>query len=68
MLMPLARNTRPASTDVTGVMDAFRNLGIRRLVMAAPFEDWVIDLIKKYYAASGFDIRSAESFGERESK
>jgi maleate cis-trans isomerase len=27
----------PASTDVTGVMDAFRELGIRRLVMAAPF-------------------------------
>ena len=46
----------PASTDVTGVMDAFRELGITRLVMAAPFEDWVIDLIKKYYGAAGFDI------------
>src|SRR3981081_3227411 len=34
------RSGRPASTDVTGVMDAFRALGIRRLVMAAPFEDW----------------------------
>ena len=31
-------------------------LGIKRLVMAAPFEDWVIDLIKKYYGAAGFDI------------
>jgi maleate cis-trans isomerase len=50
------RSGRPASTDVTGVMDAFRALGIQRLVMAAPFEDWVIELIKKYYAASGFDI------------
>jgi len=46
----------PCSTDVTGSMEAFRALGMKRLVMAAPFEDWVIDLIKKYYAASGFDI------------
>lgn len=46
----------PASTDVTGVMDAFRALGIKRLVMAAPFEDWVIELIKTYYRAAGFDI------------
>lgn len=50
------RGGRPACTDVTGVMDAFRALGIKRLVMAAPFEDWVIDLIKTYYAAAGFDI------------
>jgi maleate cis-trans isomerase len=47
---------RPCCTDVTGSMEAFRALGIRRLVMAAPFEDWVIDLIKTYYAASEFDI------------
>jgi maleate cis-trans isomerase len=47
---------RPCCTDVTGSMEAFRALGIKRLVMAAPFEDWVIDLIKTYYAASGFDI------------
>lgn len=47
---------RPCCTDVTGVMEAFRALGIRRLVMAAPFEDWVIDLIKKYYGVAGFDI------------
>jgi maleate cis-trans isomerase len=50
------RGGRPASTDVTGVMDAFRALAIRRLVMAAPFEDWVIELIRKYYGAAGFDI------------
>jgi len=46
----------PCSTDVTGVMDAFRELGIKRLVMAAPFEDWVIELIKTYYGVAGFDI------------
>lgn len=47
---------RPCSTDVTGSMEAFRALGLERIVMAAPFEDWVLDLIKTYYAASGFDI------------
>jgi maleate isomerase len=50
------RGGRPASTDVTGVLDAFRALGIQRLVMAAPFENWVIELIKTYYGAAGFDI------------
>ena len=47
---------RPASTDMTGVMDAFRALGLQRLVMATPFEDWVNDLIKKYVKPAGFDI------------
>ena len=47
---------KPACTDMTGVMEAFSALGIKRLVMAAPFEDWVNELIKKYLAASGFDI------------
>jgi maleate cis-trans isomerase len=46
----------PASTDMTGVMDAFRALGLKRLVMATPFEGWVNDLIKKYVAPAGFDI------------
>ena len=46
----------PASTDMTGVMDAFRAMGLKRLVMATPFEGWVNDLIKKYVAPAGFDI------------
>ena len=46
----------PASTDMTGVMDAFRALGLKRLVMSTPFEGWVNDLIKKYVAPAGFDI------------
>lgn len=46
----------PCCTDVTGVFEAFRAMNVRKLVMAAPFEDWVIDLIKKYYGAAGFDI------------
>ena len=48
--------SRPCCTAVTGVIEAFRALGIRRVVMAAPFEEWVIEAIKSYYAASGFDI------------
>ena len=46
----------PVSTDVTGVMDAFREMGMTRLVMATPFEEWVNDLIRKYYKPAGFDI------------
>jgi maleate cis-trans isomerase len=47
---------KPCSTDVSGVFDAFQHLGIQRVVMAAPFEDWVIALIKTYYGAAGYDI------------
>ena len=47
---------KPCSTDVSGVFDAFRHLGAQRVVMAAPFEDWVLDHIKTYYGAAGFDI------------
>lgn len=47
---------KPCSTDVTGVFDAFRALKIQRIVMAAPFECWVIELIKTYYSAAGFEI------------
>jgi maleate cis-trans isomerase len=47
---------RPCCTAATGVMEACSALGIRRLVMAAPFEEWVINAIKSYYAAAGLDI------------
>lgn len=47
---------KPACTDMTAVMEALRSLGAQRIAMAAPFEDWVNELIKKYVAAAGFEV------------
>lgn len=46
----------PACTDIAGVMEAFRALNLRKLVMATPFQDELNGRIKTYLAASGFDI------------
>ena len=47
---------RPACTDIGGVLAAFRALGVRRIAMAAPFEDWLNNLIREHYALEGIDI------------
>lgn len=46
----------PASTGITGVMEAFRKLNLRRLVMVTPFEDEVNQRIKDFFIPEGFDI------------
>lgn len=56
---------RPASTDIAGVMEAFGALGLKRLVMATPFEDEINEQIKKFLAASGFEIVHMKGLGIR---
>jgi len=56
---------KPAGTDITGVMEAFRALGLRRLVMATPFEDDMNELIKKFLAPAGFEIVHMKGLGIR---
>lgn len=46
----------PASTDITGVMQAFRKLSLKRLVMVTPFEDEMNQRIKDFLKPEGFDI------------
>ena len=46
----------PALTDITGVMQAFRKLSLKRLIMASPFKDDVNQRIKDYLKPEGFDI------------
>jgi maleate cis-trans isomerase len=54
---------KPAGTDITGVMEAFRALSLRRLVMATPFEDDMNELIKKFLGAAGFEIVGMKGLG-----
>ena len=46
----------PASTGITGVMQAFKKLKLQRLIMATPFEDEVNQRIKDFFKPEGFDI------------
>lgn len=46
----------PASTDFTGVMEAFRALSLKRLVMATPFEDEMNRRICDFLRPEGFEI------------
>lgn len=46
----------PACTDFTGVMEAFRALSLKRLVMATPFEDDMNGLIRDFLKPEGFEI------------
>jgi len=46
----------PASTGITGVMQAFKKLKLQRLIMATPFEDQVNQRIKDFFKPEGFEI------------
>ncbi len=46
----------PASTGITGVMEGFRKLSLRRLIVATPFEDAVNQRIKIFLEAEGFEV------------
>jgi len=46
----------PALTDITGVMQAFRKLSVKRLVMATPFEDEMNQRIRDFLKPEGFEI------------
>jgi maleate isomerase len=56
---------RPACTDITGVMEAFRTLSLRRLVMATPFEDDMNERIRKFLGTAGFEIVHMKGLGIR---
>lgn len=46
----------PGSTDITGVMQAFRKLSLKKLVMVTPFEDEMNRRIGDFLKPEGFDI------------
>ena len=56
---------KPAGTDIAAVMEAFRALSLKRLVMATPFEDEMNERIKKFLSASGFEIVHMKGLGIR---
>ncbi len=53
----------PATTDIAGVMDAMRALGLKTLAMATPFEQFMNDRLAQYLGDGGFDITNKAGLG-----
>lgn len=46
----------PAITTSTAVVEALQALGVRRIAMATPYRQWVMDAEKAFLAAAGIEV------------
>ncbi len=51
----------PATTSMTAAVDAFRTLGVSKVVMASPLSDEFNELAKKFLEANGISVIYIES-------
>lgn len=55
----------PASTTSTAVIEAFTTMGIKKVAVVTPYEDWVNDLEKKFFEESGMQVLHIQGLGMR---
>lgn len=55
----------PTSTTSTAAIEAFRTLGIQKIVVATPYESWVDDLEKKFFEGNGVNVIKIQGLGMR---
>jgi maleate isomerase len=55
----------PASTTSTAVIEAFKNLGVNKVAVATPYEDWVNELEKKFFEGTGIQVLNIQGLGLR---
>lgn len=53
----------PASTTSTAVIEAFKTMGLRKISVATPYEDWVNELEKKFFEGSGIKVLNIKGLG-----
>ena len=53
----------PATTTSTAAVAALQALGVRKLAVAAPYEDEVCKRLRRFMCDSGFDVVSPENLG-----
>jgi maleate isomerase len=46
----------PATTTITAVIEALKVLGLRRVVLVAPYEQWLVDREAEFMHAAGVEI------------
>jgi maleate isomerase len=54
-----AKRGYPVITGGQAIIAALKKLGLKKIVIGAPYPAWVIDSCKAYYQAAGFDILGA---------
>lgn len=55
----------PVSTTSTAVIEAFKTMGIRKVAVATPYEDWVNNLEKNFFEGNGFQVLNIQGLGLR---
>ena len=55
----------PATTTSTAAVAALRALGVKKLAVAAPYEDEVCERLRRFMSDSGFDVVSLKNLGLR---
>jgi maleate isomerase len=55
----------PASTTSTAVVEVFKNVGVKKVAVAAPYEDWVNELEKNFFEGNGVKVLNIQGLGLR---
>lgn len=53
----------PCLTTTTAVIEALRALGVRRLGLATPYVDWVVEAERAFLDAMGFEVLASNGLG-----
>ena len=53
----------PISTTSTAIIEAFKMMGIKKVAVATPYQDWVNDLEKKFFEGSGVQVLNMKGLG-----
>lgn len=56
-------NNVPASTTSTAVIEAFKVLGVKKVAVATPYEDWVNQLEKSFFEGNGVSVLNIKGLG-----
>lgn len=60
-----ARTGRPVVTMAGALIDAARRLGLRNISVAAPYEQWLMNLLVDYLEAGGFTVLRFSGLGHQ---
>jgi maleate isomerase len=60
-----AHAQRPVITMARAIVDAAQALGLQRIAVAAPYEQWLLDRLVEYLEASGFRVLNAHGLGQQ---
>ncbi len=53
----------PVSTTSTAVIEAFKTMGVKKVAVATPYEDWINKLEKNFFEGSGVPVLNIQGLG-----